>query len=44
MVGIAREAARHLPAGATVLDADRIADQIEPMIRAMLTTDGNADV
>ena len=41
---LAREAARHLPTGATVLDADRIADHIEPMIRAMLTPDGTADV
>lgn len=33
---LAREAVKHLPAGASVLDVDRLADGIEPMIRAMI--------
>ena len=32
---LAREVAKHLPAGATVLDADRLADRIETVVRAM---------
>lgn len=36
-LALAREAIKHLPAGASVLDAEALADGIEPMIRAVIT-------
>ena len=33
---LARVAAKHLPAGASTLDVERLADTIEPVIRAMI--------
>lgn len=35
-LAMAREAVKHLPAGTSVLDADGLAERIEPMIRAMI--------
>lgn len=34
---LAREVLKHLPAGASVLDANALANGMEPMIRAMIT-------